>query len=116
MLIDTNLGTKVSFGGVLDSSSDLGAVKESYLIRLINRNWLWNTAFFVIKFLQVNKVRGITEHYIILKQCREYVSWNDSYILGQILEEEIDSHLMGIEFFISAAFAQNTVPFVVLPL
>ena len=35
---------------------------------------------------------------------------------GGIEEEEIDSHLMGIEFFVSAAFAQNTVPYVVLPL
>ena len=40
MLVDTELGTKVSFGGVLDSSSDLGEVKESYLIRLIKLKWL----------------------------------------------------------------------------
>ena len=47
MLVDTELGTKVSFGGVLDSSSDLGEVKESYLIRLLKLKWLWNTALFV---------------------------------------------------------------------
>ena len=40
----------------------------------------------------------------------------NSYTFIQIEEEEIDSHLMGIEFFISADFAQNTVPFLVLPL
>ena len=34
----------------------------------------------------------------------------------QIEEVEIDTHLMGIEFFKTTAFAQNTVPFVVLPL
>ena len=50
-----------------------------------------------------------TELYIILKQWREYISWKDSYTFGQIEEEEIDSHLMGIEVFISTAFAQNTV-------
>ena len=56
------------------------------------------------------------ELYIILKQWREYVSWKDFYTFGLIEEEEIDSHLMGIEVFISTAFVQNTVPFVVLPL
>ena len=35
VLVDTELGTKVSFGGVLDSSSDLGELKESYLIQLL---------------------------------------------------------------------------------
>ena len=101
---------------MLDSSSDFGKVKEAYLLRLLKLKLLWNTALCVLEFLQVNKVGGITELYIILKLWREYVSWKDSYSLGQIEEEEIDSHLMGIEFFVSAAFAQNTVPFVVLPL
>ena len=40
VLVDTELGTKVSFGGVLDSSSDLGEVKVSYLIRLLKLKWL----------------------------------------------------------------------------
>ena len=47
---------------------------------------------------------------------REYVSRKDFYTIGQIEEEERDSHLMVIEFFISAAFAKNNVPFEVLPL
>ena len=34
MLVDTELGTKVSIGGVLDSSSDLGEVNEYHLLRL----------------------------------------------------------------------------------
>ena len=101
---------------MLDSLSDLGEVKESYLIRLKKLKWMWNTDVFVIKFLQVNKVGGIIERYIILKRWREYVSWKDSFTFSQTEEEEIDSHLMGIEFFISAAFVQNTVPFLVLPL
>ena len=68
MLVDTELGTKVSFGEVLDSSSFLEEEKESYLKRLIKLKWLRNTALFVIKFLQVNKVGGIMARYIILKR------------------------------------------------
>ena len=64
-LVDTKLRAKVSFGGVLDSSSDLGEVKESYLIRLIKLKWLWSTALLVIKFLQDNQVWGIMERYNI---------------------------------------------------
>ena len=65
-LFDTKLRAKVSFGGVLDSSSDLEKVKESYLIvRLIKLKWLWSTALLVIKFLQDNQVGGITERYNI---------------------------------------------------
>ena len=64
-LVDTKLRAKVSFGGVLDSSSDLREVKESYLIRLIKLKWLWSTALLVIKFLQDNQVGGITERYNI---------------------------------------------------
>ena len=55
-LVDTKLRAKVSFGGVLDSSSDLGEVNEYHLLRLRKLKLLWNTDLFVIKFLQVNKV------------------------------------------------------------
>ena len=65
MLVDTKLGTKVSLGGMLDSSSALGEVNESYLIQWIKPKWLWNIALFVIKFLQDNQVGGITERYNI---------------------------------------------------
>ena len=77
---------------------------------------MWNTDVFVIKFLQVNKVGGIIERYIILKRWREYASRKETFTFNQTEEEEIDSHLMGIEFLISAAIVQNTVPFLVLPL
>ena len=42
-----------------------GRSKETYLKRLIKFKGLWNTALFVMKVLQVNKVGGITEPYII---------------------------------------------------
>ena len=64
-LVDTKLRAKVSFGGVLDCSSDLREVKESYLIRLIKLKWLWNTALLVIMFLQDNQVGGVAERYNI---------------------------------------------------
>ena len=73
MLVDTELGTKVSLREVLDSSSFLEEEKESCLIRLIKLKWLRNTALFVIKFLQVDKVGGIMARYIILKRWSTFL-------------------------------------------
>ena len=53
MLVDAELGTKVSFGEVLDSSSFLEEEKESCLIRLIKLKWLRNTALFVCKLIKL---------------------------------------------------------------
>ena len=37
VLVDTKLGTKASFGGVLDSSSDLGEVHKGVISDMVNK-------------------------------------------------------------------------------